>query len=65
MKKRNYSAMAKKVRMLENVIEAALLSDIKKEESSSLRDQMDAFQKILIHDIKPKRKTLRGLRVSA
>ena len=46
--------MAKKARMLENIIEAALLSDIKKEETSSLRDQMDAFQKILIHDIKPK-----------
>jgi predicted helicase len=46
--------MAKKARMLENIIEAALLSDIKKEETSSLRDQMNAFQKILIHDIKPK-----------
>ncbi|TGN13106.1 type ISP restriction/modification enzyme [Leptospira ilyithenensis] len=46
--------MAKKARMLENIIEAALLSDIKKEQSSSLRDQMDAFQKVLIHDIKPK-----------
>ncbi|HNI91156.1 MAG TPA: DNA methyltransferase, partial [Leptospiraceae bacterium] len=46
--------MAKKARMLENIIEAALVSDIKKEETSSLRDQMDAFQKILIHDITPK-----------
>ncbi len=46
--------MAKKARMLENIIEAALVSDIKKEVISTLRDQMDAFQKILIHDIKPK-----------
>jgi predicted helicase len=46
--------MAKKARMLENIIEAALVSDIKKEEISSLRDHMDSFQKILIHDIKPK-----------
>jgi predicted helicase len=48
------SMMAKKARMLENIIEAALLSDINRDETSSLRDQMDAFQKILIHDIKPK-----------
>ncbi|XDD50935.1 type ISP restriction/modification enzyme [Leptospira sp. WS92.C1] len=46
--------MAKKARMLESIIESALVSDIKKDESSSLRDQIDAFQKILIHDIKPK-----------
>ena len=46
--------MAKKARMLENIIEAALVFDINKEETSSLRDQMNAFQKILIHDIKPK-----------
>ncbi|MBP6739104.1 MAG: N-6 DNA methylase [Leptospiraceae bacterium] len=46
--------MAKKARMLENIIEAALVSDIKKEEISSLRDHMESFQKILIHDITPK-----------
>lgn len=46
--------MAKKARMLENIIEKAIQEDIEANATSSIRDQMDAFRKILIHDIKPK-----------
>lgn len=46
--------MAKKARMLENIIEKAIQEDIETNETSSIRDQMDAFKKILIHDIEPK-----------
>lgn len=43
--------MAGKAKMLQTVIEQALLSDDANEENSSLQDQMAAFQRILIHDI--------------
>jgi len=43
--------MAGKAKMLQTVIEQALLSDDANEENSSLKDQMSAFQRILIHDI--------------
>jgi hypothetical protein len=46
--------MAGKARLLERVIESALNSDEENEENSSLKDQMEAFRKILIHDITPK-----------
>lgn len=45
--------MAGKARMLENVIERALTSEDDSYENDTLRDQMHAFQKILIHDITP------------
>ncbi|TGL58566.1 type ISP restriction/modification enzyme [Leptospira jelokensis] len=46
--------MAKKARMLDGIIESALQLDIKNREKSSLWDQMEAFKKVLIHDIEPK-----------
>ncbi|MCX6148130.1 MAG: N-6 DNA methylase, partial [Candidatus Kapabacteria bacterium] len=46
--------MAGKARMLSDVIEKALNSDEKNEEDSTLKEQMNAFKKILIHDIKAK-----------
>lgn len=46
--------MAGKARMLSDVIEKALNSDEKNEEDSTLKEQMNAFKKILIHDIQAK-----------
>lgn len=46
--------MAGKARMLAEVIDKALTSDEQNHENSTLRDQMTAFEQILIHDIKPK-----------
>jgi len=46
--------MAGKARLLSEVIEKALTSDEEKQEDSTLKDQMMAFQQILIHDITPK-----------
>jgi len=46
--------MAGKARLLSDIIERALTSDLEKEENSSLKDQMTAFKQILIHDITPK-----------
>ena len=46
--------MAGKARLLSDVIEKSLTSDEKNAEDSTLKDQMAAFKKILIHDIKPK-----------
>ena len=46
--------MAGKARMLAQVIENALNSDEETKENSSIRDQMQAFKNILIHDITPK-----------
>lgn len=46
--------MAGKARMLADVIEKALNSDEENHENSSLKDQMNSFQQILIHDIKPR-----------
>jgi predicted helicase len=46
--------MAGKARLLSEVIEKAIVSDEESYENSSLRDQMNAFKEILIHDITPK-----------
>lgn len=46
--------MADKARLLANVIEKALTSDEENEEDSTLKEQMNAFKQILIHDITPK-----------
>ncbi len=46
--------MAGKARLLSDVIEKALTNDEDKQENSTLKDQMNAFRQILIHDITPK-----------
>ncbi len=46
--------MAGKARLLSDVIEKALTSDETNQEDSTLKDQMNAFRQILIHDITPK-----------
>lgn len=46
--------MAGKARLLSEIIEKALTSDEEKQEDSTLKDQMNAFKQILIHDITPK-----------
>jgi hypothetical protein len=46
--------MAGKARLLSDVIENALTSDETNKEDSTLKDQMNAFKQILIHDITPK-----------
>jgi predicted helicase len=46
--------MAGKARLLSDVIEKALTSDEEKHEDSTLKEQMNAFKEILIHDITPK-----------
>jgi predicted helicase len=46
--------MAGKARLLSEVIEKALASDETHNEDSTLKDQMNAFKEILIHDITPK-----------
>jgi predicted helicase len=46
--------MAGKACLLSDVIEQALLSDETHNENSTLKDQMNAFKQILIHDITPK-----------
>src|SRR5690554_4796341 len=46
--------MAGKARLLSDVIEKALTSDENNREDSTLKDQMNAFKEILIHDITPK-----------
>lgn len=45
--------MAGKARLLSDVIKKALMSDKYKQEDSTLKDQLEAFKKILIHDIAP------------
>ena len=45
--------MAGKARLLSDIIAKALLSDEDNQENSTLREQMLAFKKILIHDITP------------
>ncbi len=52
--KRLAEMMAGKARLLSEVIERALTSDETNQEDSTLKDQMNAFRKILIHDITPK-----------
>ncbi|MGZ8547128.1 MAG: type ISP restriction/modification enzyme, partial [Sulfuricurvum sp.] len=46
--------MAGKARLLSDVIEQALTSDETHNEDSTLKEQMNAFREILIHDITPK-----------
>ncbi|MCO5230216.1 MAG: N-6 DNA methylase [Chitinophagales bacterium] len=46
--------MAGKARLLSDVIENALNSDVYNQENSTLKEQMLAFKEILIHDITPK-----------
>jgi predicted helicase len=46
--------MAGKARLLSDVIENALTSDEATQEDSTLKEQMNAFKQILIHDITPK-----------
>jgi predicted helicase len=46
--------MAGKARLLSDVIEKALTSDEANKEDSTLKEQMNAFKQILIHDITPK-----------
>jgi hypothetical protein len=46
--------MAGKARLLSEVIEKAVTSDEENQEDSTLKDQMNAFKDILIHDITPK-----------
>ena len=46
--------MAGKARLLSDVIEKALTTDEANKEDSTLKDQMNAFKQILIHDITPK-----------
>ena len=46
--------MAGKARLLSDVIESALTSDENNSLDSTLKDQMNAFKEILIHDITPK-----------
>jgi predicted helicase len=46
--------MAGKARLLADIMEKALSSDVESEENSTLENQMNAFKEILIHDIDPK-----------
>ena len=46
--------MAGKARLLSDVIEKALTSDEEQKEDSTLKDQMNAFKQLLIHDITAK-----------
>jgi predicted helicase len=46
--------MAGKARLLSDVIEKSLTSDETHNEDSTLKDQMEAFKQVLIHDITPK-----------
>ena len=52
--KRLAEMMAGKARMLADVITKALVSDVTQNEDSSLKEQMQGFKDILIHDITPK-----------
>ncbi len=46
--------MAHKAKLLALIIENALNSDEENQQNSSLKEQMEAFKEILIHNIKPK-----------
>lgn len=48
------SMMAGRAKMLSLVIEKALNSDEERQENSTLKEQMEAFRQILIHDIRPR-----------
>jgi len=45
--------MAAKARLLSDIIEKSLTSDENNSENSTLKEQMEAFKEILIHDITP------------
>jgi len=44
--------MASKARLMQDVLQKALISDEDSQANSSLKDQMQAFKNVLIHDIK-------------
>lgn len=46
--------MAAKARLLQNILENALVSDQQSDENSALRQQLETFKRMLIHDITPK-----------
>ncbi len=46
--------MAGKARLLENILEEALGSDLENEKTSPLTDQYNSFKEMLIHDLEPK-----------
>jgi len=46
--------MAGKAKMLENILERALISDEESQENTSLKEQYETFKRILIHDLTPK-----------
>ena len=46
--------MAAKARLLQDVIERAIISDEESLENNSLKEQMEAFKRNIIHDITPK-----------
>ncbi len=46
--------MAGKARLLADIMERALSSDVESDDNSTLENQMNAFKEILIHDIDPK-----------
>lgn len=52
--KRLAQMMAGKARLLSDVIGKAVTSDEVNQENSTLREQMNAFKDILIHDITPR-----------
>jgi very-short-patch-repair endonuclease len=51
--KRLADLMAGKAKLLADVIARALISDVNSHENSTLKDQMNAFKELLIHDITP------------
>ena len=46
--------LAGKAKLMARIIEQALLSDVESTENSSLKEQMQGFKSILIHDLTPK-----------
>lgn len=46
--------MAGKARLLENILEEALTTDIRNNNTSPLTEQFSSFKKMLIHDLEPK-----------
>jgi len=46
--------MAGKARLLSDIIEKSLTSDVETNENSTLKEQLNGFKQILIHDITPK-----------
>ena len=45
--------MASKARLLQDILERAIISDEKTQENTSLKSQYETFKQILIHDLKP------------